>query len=75
MRPASKKSHRGGKPASVDNTACEVCERKEHTPGYDDMLLCDACDAGYHMKCLQPPLEEVPLGDWFCRQCTLAGVL
>lgn len=33
------------------------------------MLLCDRCDQGYHMDCLEPPLEEVPIEDWFCSQC------
>lgn len=35
----------------------------------DMMLLCDRCDQGYHMDCLVPPLEEVPIEDWFCPQC------
>ena len=35
----------------------------------DMMLLCDRCDQGYHMYCLDPPLEEVPIEDWFCSQC------
>lgn len=33
------------------------------------MLLCDRCDQGYHMDCLDPPLDEVPIDDWFCCQC------
>lgn len=33
------------------------------------MLLCDRCDQGYHMDCLDPPLDEVPIEDWFCPQC------
>ena len=33
------------------------------------MLLCDRCDQGYHMDCLVPPLDEVPIEDWFCPQC------
>lgn len=33
------------------------------------MLLCDRCDQGYHMDCLDPPLEEVPIEDWFCSHC------
>ena len=23
----------------------------------------------YHLECLDPPLEEVPSGDWFCPRC------
>jgi PHD and RING finger domain-containing protein 1 len=33
------------------------------------MLLCDSCDRGYHCECLNPPLEMIPEGDWFCREC------
>lgn len=33
------------------------------------MLLCDRCDQGYHMYCLEPPLDEVPIEDWFCSAC------
>ena len=33
------------------------------------MLICDHCNQGYHMSCLQPPLKEVPDDDWYCPQC------
>ena len=33
------------------------------------LLLCDGCDAGYHLTCLKPVLNEVPEGDWFCGIC------
>lgn len=33
------------------------------------MLLCDECDAGYHMYCLKPKLAAVPKGHWFCDLC------
>jgi uncharacterized Zn finger protein (UPF0148 family) len=32
-------------------------------------LLCDTCDAGWHTFCLDPPVEEVPDGDWVCPDC------
>ena len=35
----------------------------------DKMLLCDGCDAGFHIYCLNPPLERVPECDWFCDAC------
>ena len=37
------------------------------------MILCDRCDRGFHMYCLAPVLKDVPEGDWFCRECHLAG--
>jgi len=35
----------------------------------DELLLCDGCDAGYHLDCLSPALDAVPLDDWFCPRC------
>lgn len=35
----------------------------------DEMLLCDICDCGYHMDCLNPPIYTVPLEEWYCPQC------
>ena len=46
---------------AADNAACEVCESAE---GAASMLLCDGCDNGYHLACLQPPLDAVPEGDY-----------
>ena len=34
------------------------------------MLLCDACNAGWHIFCLEPPLTSVPAGDWYCPDCS-----
>ncbi|XP_003802850.1 PHD and RING finger domain-containing protein 1 isoform X2 [Otolemur garnettii] len=49
-----------------DPTFCEVCGRSNHE---DRLLLCDGCDSGYHMECLEPPLQEVPVDEWFCPEC------
>ena len=46
--------------------ACEVCGSPSMA---DPMLLCDRCDRGYHMHCLDPPLERVPAGSWTCPAC------
>lgn len=49
----------------VAEPGCQVC-------GVDDdngVLLCDACESECHMACLDPPLERVPEGDWFCPKC------
>ncbi|XP_016849005.2 PHD and RING finger domain-containing protein 1 isoform X2 [Anolis carolinensis] len=49
-----------------DPTFCEVCGRSDRE---DRLLLCDGCDAGYHMECLNPPLSEIPVDEWFCPPC------
>ena len=52
--------------SSIDDKCCEVC-------GYDGdeakMILCDDCERGYHIYCLNPKLKRVPKGDWFCSNC------
>jgi hypothetical protein len=47
---------------------CQVCRtnKDEETA---NMLLCDGCDAAYHIHCLDPPLEKVPEEEWFCEFC------
>lgn len=34
-----------------------------------DLLCCDGCIRAYHLECVDPPLEEVPEGEWFCPKC------
>jgi hypothetical protein len=35
----------------------------------DKLLLCDHCDAAYHIFCLKPSLAEVPENAWVCQRC------
>ncbi|XAR60383.1 hypothetical protein NMG60_11033733 [Bertholletia excelsa] len=44
---------------------CRVCLRA----GKAVMIECDDCLGGFHLKCLKPPLKEVPEGDWICGFC------
>jgi len=43
---------------------CTVCQ--EGGP----LLCCDSCPASFHLRCLDPPLFQVPDGDWNCKKCT-----
>eukprot|EP01018_Ginkgo_biloba_P033354 Gb_26073 [translate_table: standard] len=45
---------------------CEQCQSGLHE---ELMLLCDRCDRGWHLYCLSPPLEAVPVGNWYCLDC------
>ncbi|KAL4247157.1 [histone H3]-trimethyl-L-lysine(4) demethylase [Abortiporus biennis] len=45
---------------------CEVCQKKDRG---EQMLLCDGCDCGFHMFCLDPPLTTIPKGEWYCHIC------
>ena len=49
-----------------DLTYCEICGRCDRE---DRLLLCDGCDFGYHCECLSPPIETIPIEEWFCPEC------
>ncbi|KAI4825354.1 hypothetical protein KUCAC02_021039 [Chaenocephalus aceratus] len=50
----------------LEQTSCEACGGSDRE---DRLLLCDGCDSGYHMECLTPPLDSVPVEEWFCPEC------
>ena len=54
--------------STSSNKQCQVC-RSGDVDDDDPMLLCDACNEGYHISCLNPPLARVPDGNWFCDNC------
>ncbi len=59
--------------AADDLTYCEQCGRADRE---DRLLLCDACDLGYHCECLTPALASVPTGMWFCPDCArIQGIM
>ncbi|KAI0692446.1 RCC1 BLIP-II [Cytidiella melzeri] len=54
----------------IDMEPPELCVLCEQDTGEDDSLLeCEKCDNPYHLACLDPPLEAVPEGEWFCPDC------
>jgi hypothetical protein len=50
----------------VEAIVCEECGTDEQP---ESLLLCDMCNLGYHLACLQPPLSAVPAGSWLCPKC------
>lgn len=54
----------------VDKMPCEICGSND--ADFDDQfLLCDNCNAGYHTFCLEPKLDKIPDGAWFCPRCVI----
>jgi len=46
---------------------CQLCQLT--ISEVDNVLLCDACEKGYHLKCLQPNQKGIPRGEWHCMRC------
>ncbi|KAJ8266095.1 hypothetical protein GJAV_G00125810 [Gymnothorax javanicus] len=42
---------------------CRVCKDG------GELLCCDSCTSSYHIHCLNPPLPEIPNGEWICPRC------
>ncbi|KAG9351689.1 hypothetical protein JZ751_022940 [Albula glossodonta] len=42
---------------------CRVCKDG------GELLCCDSCTSSYHIHCLNPPLPEIPNGEWLCPRC------
>lgn len=53
---------------------CKLCETCSATGDESKLLMCDACDRGYHTYCLNPPLEALPAGEWICDICKVDGI-
>ncbi|XP_011881971.1 PREDICTED: E3 ubiquitin-protein ligase UHRF1-like isoform X2 [Vollenhovia emeryi] len=48
---------------------CKICAGKEEE---NTLLICDECDDMFHMKCLTPPLLELPQeAYWYCPECKI----
>ncbi|GBG79250.1 hypothetical protein CBR_g29301 [Chara braunii] len=52
-------------------TTCQLCKQQE--PRIQNIIVCDACELAFHLRCLQPPLTVIPEGDWFCSTCISEG--
>ncbi|KAL7087999.1 hypothetical protein ACP275_13G102900 [Erythranthe tilingii] len=47
---------------------CQMC--MSTVTDIDNILICDACEKGYHLKCLQTSNQKgVPRGEWHCGKC------
>lgn len=47
---------------------CQMC--KSTVNEVDNVLVCDACEKGYHLKCLKMTTQKGgPRGEWHCGKC------
>ncbi|XP_019437224.1 PREDICTED: probable Histone-lysine N-methyltransferase ATXR5 [Lupinus angustifolius] len=52
---------------SYSDLSCEQCGSGELP---EELLLCDKCDKGFHMKCVSPIVVRIPIGSWLCPKCS-----
>ncbi|XP_027339201.1 probable Histone-lysine N-methyltransferase ATXR5 isoform X1 [Abrus precatorius] len=52
---------------NYSDLTCEQCGSGELP---EELLLCDKCDKGFHMKCVRPIVVRVPIGSWLCPKCS-----
>jgi PHD and RING finger domain-containing protein 1 len=48
---------------------CGECDRQER------MITCRGCGLVFHLECLDPPLDAIPLEEWFCPNCIMISSL
>ncbi len=48
--------------AAALNAPCRLCQVAD-----GELMLCDGCDAGYHLRCVG--LKHLPEGQWMCVLC------
>lgn len=48
--------------------ACNTCGAVEHSL---NMLICDSCEAAFHLSRCIPAIEKLPTDEWFCKTCSL----
>ena len=45
---------------------CMLCGRAQEAA---TMTLCNVFSTGWHMRCLTPPLDQIPSRQWICPRC------
>ncbi|CAH2055365.1 unnamed protein product [Thlaspi arvense] len=63
-----------GAPAEVPGpdreAACGACGRPE---SMELVVVCDACERGFHLCCANDGVEAAPSADWMCSDCVTGG--
>jgi hypothetical protein len=59
--------------AESGDIKCSICSHGLSI-GNNKILLCDGeqCTGAYHQQCLQPNVLKLPLGEWYCPNCSVA---
>eukprot|EP00980_Cylindrotheca_fusiformis_P027804 scaffold22560_cov135-Cylindrotheca_fusiformis.AAC.15 len=49
------------------NDLCDVCNLG------GELLCCSTCNLVFHLGCIRPTMNVVPMGDWSCPHCIISG--
>ncbi|XP_059630619.1 PHD finger protein EHD3-like [Cornus florida] len=39
-----------------------------------DCLVCDSCEEMFHISCIEPAVEKIPVKNWYCAECSANGI-
>ncbi len=63
IAPEPKKTRQRRDPTEKNVSLCSACGEKGL------LLCCESCPKAFHLKCVQPALDALPEGTWFCDEC------
>lgn len=66
--PQADRRHKPDTALDLEHVFCTICGSGESA---ESMLLCDDCDRGFHMNCLDPAVDHIPPGEWYCDECLM----
>lgn len=53
----------------VEKLDDDLCVEPHSSDLQSTVLLCDGCEGNFNINRLDPPLREIPKGDWYCPRC------
>lgn len=58
--------------SNLEEYTCSVCGKLDDNDRNNVVLECGLCKKGFHtLSCVEPPLLNLPKGDWSCPSCCL----
>lgn len=58
-----------GKLQPLDMLDDDLCVEPHPSDLDSTVLLCDSCEGNFNISRLNPPLYDIPKGDWYCPRC------
>ncbi|RZF44988.1 hypothetical protein LSTR_LSTR001949 [Laodelphax striatellus] len=52
-----------------DTEDCKMLGRCKTCKSEGELVVCDSCESGWHLDCINPPLRKHPRSKWTCSNC------